>query len=718
MGETEVVVLRRRLAEMAQNLWWSWEPEMIEIFRDIDPDLWHHSKNNPIVLLANLNDEELATRVEGKAIEGRINFQFRRLGEYLNPAQSFGQKHGGPLWRQPVAYFCAEFGLHESLPVYCGGLGILAGDHLKSASDLNIPMVGVGLFYSHSYFSQWIDESGWQQESYPSTDVATMPITQVLDREGHPVIVGVRVGDHDIKLQIWQLKVGRVRLMLLDSDIENNVQTDREMTRVLYGGGEAMRIRQEIVLGIGGYRALRVMGIEPAVLHLNEGHCTFAPLEALRLRMKEQGEQYVSALENIKQRTVFTTHTPVDAGHDRFTPDLIKANLGWLIAEFGIDLDGFMGLGRIRPDDHSEPFCMTVLGLRLSRWRNAVSTLHAETSRRMWKAVWPGREESEVPIGHITNGVHVKSWLAPSMARLYVRHLGKLWETRMSFYEFWQDIEKVSDTELWEEHQVLRHGLIRFIRRRLALRHARLQGTDPAHVAVDALEDGILTIGFGRRFATYKRATLILSDPDRLNAVLNHPNRPAQILFAGEAHPRDQEGKRLIQEIFKAIGDPRFRRRIVFVEDYDMWVARHLVQGVDLWLNTPERPKEACGTSGQKVLLNGGLNCSILDGWWAEAADGLNGFVIGDGRGHADPAVQRARDAEALYRVLETQVIPEFYDRNEHGIPVRWVRRMKHAIKTLGWRFNSDRMVKDYLLEAYLPAAGGKSCAFEGRRAP
>lgn len=717
MGESEAAVLRRRLAEMAQNLWWTWEPEVVEIFRDIDQDLWRRSSHNPIVFLGNLTDEELATRVEGKAIESRINFQFRRLGEYLNPSQSFGQKHAGPLWRQPVAYFCAEFGLHESLPVYCGGLGILAGDHLKSASDLNIPMVGVGLFYSHSYFSQRIDERGWQQESYSSSSIETMPIRQVLDGKGHPVIVAVRTGDHDIKLQIWQLNVGRVRLFLLDSDIEENGQADREMTRVLYGGGEAMRIRQEIVLGIGGYRALRVMGIEPAVLHLNEGHCTFAPLEALRLRMKEQGEDYRMALENVKRRTVFTTHTPVDAGHDRFAPDLVKANLGWIIVECGIDLEEFMALGRIRPDDHSEPFCMTVLGLRLSRRRNAVSALHAETSRRMWKTVWPGPEESDVPIGHITNGVHVKSWLAPSMARLYVRHLGKAWETRMSFYEFWQDIEKVSDTELWEEHQVLRDRLIRFVRRRLALRLARLHGTDPTHVTVDALGAGVLTIGFSRRFATYKRATLVLSDLDRLDAILNHPERPAQIIFAGKAHPQDHEGKRLIQQIFELMRDSRFRTRIAFIEDYDMWVARHLVQGVDLWLNTPERPKEACGTSGQKVLLNGGLNCSILDGWWAEAADGLNGFTIGDGREHADPAVQRERDAEALYRVLEEQAVPEFYDRNDHGVPVRWVRRMKHAIKMLGWRFNSDRMVKDYLLELYLPAAGGKSCAFEGRHA-
>ena len=718
MSETEVAVLRRRLAEMAQNLWWSWEPEVIEIFRDIDPDLWRRSNHNPIVFLGNLNDSDLATRVEGKAIESRINFQFRRLREYLNPSQSFGQKHAGPLWRQPVAYFCAEFGLHESLPVYCGGLGILAGDHLKSASDLNIPMVGVGLFYSHSYFSQRIDESGWQQENYPSSSTETMPIRQVLDGKGDPLIVAVRTGDHDIRLQIWQLNVGRVRLFLLDSDIEDNNQTEREMTRFLYGGGDAVRIRQEIVLGIGGYRALRVMGIDPAILHLNEGHCAFAPLEAVRLRMKEQAEDYRTALEKVRGRTVFTTHTPVDAGHDRFTPDLVKANLGWLIAELGIDLEEFMALGRIRPDDHSEPFCMTVLGLRLSRRRSAVSALHAETSRRMWKTVWPGPEESDVPIGHITNGVHVKSWLAPSMSRLYVRHLGKVWETRMSFYEFWQDIDRVSDIELWEEHQVLRDQLIRFVRRRLALRLARLHGTDPAHVTVDALDDGILTVGFSRRFATYKRATLVLSDLDRLDAILNHPERPAQIIFAGKAHPQDHEGKRLIQQIFELMRDSRFRTRIAFIEDYDMWVARHLVQGVDLWLNTPERPKEACGTSGQKVLLNGGLNCSILDGWWAEAADGLNGFTIGDGREHADLAVQRARDVEALYRVLEEQVVPEFYDRNDHGVPVRWVRRMKHAIKMLGWRFNSDRMVKDYLLELYLPAAGGKSCAFEGRRAP
>lgn len=711
-------MLRRRLTEMAQNLWWTWEPEVVEIFRDIDPDLWRRSNHNPIVFLAGLTDDELVSQVEGKAIESRINFQFRRLGEYLNPSQSFGQKYAGPLWRQPVAYFCAEFGLHESLPIYSGGLGILAGDHLKSASDLNIPLVGIGLFYSHGYFTQLIDANGWQQEGYGSSRVETMPIRQVLDDKSHPLVVSVQAGEDEIRLRIWQLTVGRARLFLMDSDVEDNDQNDREMTRYLYGGGEGMRIRQEIVLGIGGYRALRAMGIDPAVLHLNEGHCAFAPLEALRLRMKEQGEDFPTALENVKLRTVFTTHTPVAAGHDVFNPGLISANLGWLRSELGINLGELMALGRVDPNNHSEPFCMTVLGLKLSRRRNAVSALHGEVSRRMWKALWPGREESEVPIGHITNGVHAKSWLAPSMSRLYVRHLGMVWETRMSFYEFWQDIDKVSDTELWEEHQVLRHRLIRYIRRRLALRLARLQGVDPASVTTGVLDEGALTIGFSRRFATYKRATLILSDLDRLDGILNRPERPAQIVFAGKAHPRDDYGKRLIQRIFEVMKDPRFASRIVFIEDYDFSVGRHLVQGVDLWLNTPERPKEACGTSGQKVLLNGGLNCSILDGWWVEAADGLNGFTIGGGREHADPEVKRARDAEALYRMLEEQVIPEFYNRNEHGVPVRWVRRIKHAIKTLGWRFNSDRMVKEYLLELYLPAAGATSCTIDTPHAP
>ncbi len=712
MIETEIARLRRRLNEMVQNLWWTWNIEAAEVFQDIDQDLWGRSNHNPIVFLANLTDEELAARVEGKAIESRINFHSRRLEEYLDREQGFGHKYSGLFWRNPIAYFCAEFGLHESLPIYSGGLGILAGDHLKSASDLNLPMVGVGLLYHQGYFNQTIDAEGWQQETYGTTQLESLPMRPVLDPSGRPLAVSVRAGEDLVRLRLWRLEVGRVRLFLLDSDLEDNAPSDRELTRLLYGGTDVTRIRQEILLGIGGVRALRAMGVSPAVLHLNEGHCAFAPLELIRVRIQERGEDFATAQANVKLHTLFTTHTPVPAGHDRFSPELVDGHLRWLTSELGVDLEQLLALGRVRPDDPDEPFCMTVLAFKLSRSRNAVSALHGEVTRRMWKALWPAGDESEVPIGHITNGVHVKSWLAPSMSRLYVRHLGPVWERRLSFPEFWQAIEKVSDAELWEEHQLLRHMLVSFVRQRLALRRARQAGGPGSATPADDLDFNALTIGFARRFATYKRAWLIFSDLDRLAALLSAPGRPVQIVFAGKAHPRDQGGKRTIQEIVRIASDPRFQGRIAFVEDFNISVARHFVQGVDLWLNTPERPQEACGTSGQKVLLNGGLNCSTLDGWWAEGSDGRGGFDIGEGEEFADRERQRASDAEALYRVLEEMVVPEFYDRDEHAVPVRWVRRIKHAIRTLGWRFNSDRMVKDYFFEMYLPSAGATSCGF------
>jgi len=715
MAETEVARLRRRLNEMVKNLWWTWNPEAVEVFVDMDEDLWRQSNHNPIVFLANLSDQELAARVEGKAIESRINFHSRRLEEYLDREQGFGYKHSGLLFRNPVAYFCAEFGLHESIPIYSGGLGILAGDHLKSASDLNLPMVGVGLLYQQGYFTQNIDAEGWQRETYGATRLDSLPVRPVVDSQGAPLVVSVRVGRDVVWLRVWRLDVGRVRLFLLDSDVAENAPQDRELTRLLYGGTDATRIRQEILLGLGGCRALRAMGIRPAVLHLNEGHCAFAPLELIRIRIQERGEDFRTAVANVKLHTVFTTHTPVPAGHDRFAPELVEAHLQWLSSELGIRFDELLALGRVRPEDSTELFCMTVLALKLSRSRNAVSALHGEVSRRMWSTLWPTREESEVPIGHITNGVHVKSWLAPSMSRLYVRHLGQVWERRLSFPEFWNAIDKVSDSELWEEHQLLRHRLVTFVRQRVGERRARL-GLPGA--LSDDLDFNTLTIGFARRFATYKRALLIFTDIERLAALVNRPGRSIQLIFAGKAHPRDEAGKRAIQEIFRLASDPRFQGRVVFVEDFDISVARHLVQGVDLWLNTPERPQEACGTSGQKVLLNGGLNCSTLDGWWAEGSDGRGGFDIGEGEEFADRGVQRARDAEALYRVLEDVAVPEFYDRNEHEVPVRWVRRIKHAIRMLGWRFNSDRMVKDYFFELYLPAAGGTSCGFPGSAGP
>ncbi len=707
----EVSAIRKRLKELAKNLWWSWNPEVAAIFRTLHPVLWRASQHNPIELLSRLSDADLAALADNEPMTSLIKYAFYRLNEYLHPVKSYGKENAGPLWRHPVAYFCAEFGLHEALPIYSGGLGVLAGDHLKSASDLDVPLVAVGLFYSHGYFNQEIQRDGWQSESYGSSKVDQLAISQVQDAAGAPLLIEVPCGEGRIHLRIWRLDVGRVKLFLLDSDIPQNREEDRVLTRFLYGGGQGMRIRQEIILGIGGVRALEAMGIEPGVYHLNEGHCAFVPLEVARQRTVERGEKLEIALANVKKRTVFTTHTPVPAGHDRFSSELIAQSLGWLIRELGLELQDFMGFGRVDPNDRGETFCMTVLALKCSRLRNGVSALHGEVSRRMWQDLWPAREESEVPIGHITNGVHVSSWLSPSMRRLYERHLGSDWTQHLGFKDFWHKITGINDVELWEEHQLQRYHLVDFIRRRAEQRERRLGTEEPRQQVADLLTKDALTIGFSRRFATYKRATLVLSDPERLDKLLNHPERPVQLVFAGKAHPRDEGGKRLIQQIIELSADERFRRRICFVENYDIAVGRHLVQGVDLWLNNPEKPREACGTSGQKVLLNGGLNCSVPDGWWAEAADGRNGFCIGSGNQHTDKDVQRERDAAALYAVLEDEVVPDFYERGKDGVPRRWVERIKHAIVTLAWRFNSDRMVKDYVEHMYLPAAGGTSCA-------
>ncbi len=702
--------IRKRLTQLAKNLWWTWNPDVANIFRDLDRELWRTSSHNPIVLLNELSDEQLVKAGGDESVASRINFAFHRLSEYLKPRTSYGLAHAGALWRQPVAYFCAEFGLHEALPIYSGGLGVLAGDHLKSASDLDVPLVAVGLFYSHGYFTQQIDGDGWQREAYGSSKVDTLAISPILDAAGEELIVQAPCGSGSINLRVWRLDVGRIKLFLLDSDIPSNDDDVRQLTRFLYGGGQGMRIRQEIILGIGGVRALRAMKIEPSVFHLNEGHCAFVPLEVTRERMRNHGESFHEAAAQVRKRTVFTTHTPVAAGHDRFSAELIGQSLGWLIHELGISFDELMGFGRVHPHNHGETFCMTVLALKMSRLRNGVSALHGEVSRRMWHALWPDREESEVPIGHITNGVHVQSWLAPSMLRLYARHMGKDWAQHMVHPDFWEKILQVDDTELWEEHQLLRYHLVDYIRRLAVRREVRLGNGKHPEELERLLNKDALTIGFSRRFATYKRATLVLSDRERLDRLLNNPQRPVQLVFAGKAHPKDEGGKGLIQEIYRLRQDPRFTDKLCFVENYDISVARHLVQGVDVWLNNPERPREACGTSGQKVLLNGGLNCSVPDGWWAEAADGRNGFSIGWGFEHADKEEQRKHDAAALYAVLEDEVVPTFYDRNAQGVPVEWVQHMRHAILTLAWRFNSDRMVRDYVEKMYLPAAGGVSC--------
>ena len=710
-SELSASALHDKCLAIASNLWWTWQPEVNNLFRDIDPIRWRQLDHNPIALLRELSPERLAQRASEMVLYSRINHAFRQLKEYTANKQTWGATHAGVLGARPVAYFSAEFGIHESLPIYSGGLGVLSGDHIKSASGLGVPLVAVGLFYDQGYFRQRLDEAGYQVEEYQDTKVENLPIEPAISSDGKPIMVSLQTRQETLLAKVWKMLVGRVELYLLDCDVEGNSPQDRHLTSRLYGGDERTRIRQELVLGVGGVRALRALGITPGAYHLNEGHSAFGPLEVVRQSMQDEAHSFDHALRETAQRTVFTTHTPVPAGHDRFDGDLVEEHLGPLRDELGISYEQLMGLGRVEPQNEHESFCMTVVGLKLSRRANAVSSLHGHVSRRMWAHLWPWRVEEEIPIGHITNGVHVPSWLAWQMRQLYDRILPANWIQRMGEAEVWQHIQNVDPGELWETHNALKNLLLVFTRRRLS-RQSRRRGESDAAVdaARNVLDPNILTIGFGRRFATYKRANLLFQDLDRLCALLHDSERPIQLIFAGKAHPKDEPGKKLIQEIANSRHNPRFNDRIVFIEDYDVNVCRHMIQGVDVWLNNPRRPLEASGTSGQKVVLNGGLNLSILDGWWAEAYNGENGFSIGNGTQHVSDEITDQRDAENLYKVLEGTVIPMFYDRDDDGLPKAWIQRMMNSIGTLAWRFSAHRMLMDYARTCYVPAAGGLSC--------
>ena len=682
-----------RAEQLGNNLWWTWHPEVAELFRECDPDGWAATNHNPIAMLRTADRDALARRVMALGLESRIDFQYHRLQEYLASDETWSATRSGPLQVAPVAYFSAEFGIHETLPLYSGGLGVLAGDFLKSASDLGVPTVGVGLLYANGYFHQRIDDEGWQREEYAATDLDMLPLVRAANDDGSTLSVSVQCGPDTVRVVVWLVHVGRSRLLLLDTDTPDNPPQLRQLTARLYGGDERMRLQQEIVLGIGGLRALAALGARPAVLHLNEGHSAFAVLERVRERMHEDGVPFDDALRDTAIQTVFTTHTPVAAGHDRFSPGLLEEQLGWMRAALGIDGRTFLSLGRLNPDNGAELFCMTVLALKGARRRNGVSSLHGHVARQMWRDVWPRRDEEEVPIGHITNGVHAASWLGPALKQLYDVALGRDWLGAQADVQIWKNVARIDDGELWETHERLRRDLTEFVRTRT--------GT--------LLDPLALTIGFARRFTGYKRATLPFTDLDRLAALCGDARQPLQFVFAGKAHPRDDDGKRLLQHIVCLSRDARFQGRLVVVPDYDINVARHLVQGVDVWLNTPLRPLEASGTSGQKALLNGVLNLSVLDGWWAEAYDGSNGFAIGTGATHRDGGRQWQRDVAALYDVLERQVVPLFYDRDAAGLPRGWIRRMKQSVMSLAWRFNADRMLIDYVSRCYLPAAGGLS---------
>lgn len=704
--------LYEKCKALASNLWWTWQPDVINIFRSLDPEEWRKLDHNPIALLRQFTPESLNKRAEDLVIDSKINNAFRQLKQYMDRRPLWARKNIGVLGSKPVAYFSLEFGIHESVPIYSGGLGVLAGDHIKSASGLGVPLVAVGLFYDEGYFKQHLDVNGMQQEEYINTKVENLPMTVCVDAAGKPLRIPIETRSGTIYARVWLIRVGRVRLFLLDTDVEENADENRKLTSRLYGGTSEDRIRQELIVGVGGVRALKAMGIHPGVFHLNEGHCAFATLEAMNEYMHEDGMTFDEAQHEVIRHTCFTTHTPVPAGHDRFSGQLMEKYLGPMRDALGISYDQLMGLGRVNVSNHEETFCMTVLGMKMSRYVNGVSNLHGIVTRHMWKDLWPGLDENNAPIGHITNGVHLPSWLSWQMWNLYDRTFVPGWYENMYLPDPWNDIYKVESGELWETHLTLKTQLFDFVRRRLERQVTRRNEGDAAiQAARTVLNPNALTIGFARRFATYKRATLFMQDLEWLENICNNPERPVQFIFAGKAHPADEPGKRFMQQIAELRKDPRFAKNIVFVEDYDLNVARHLIQGVDVWMNNPRRPLEASGTSGQKAVLNGVLNFSVLDGWWAEAYDGTNGFAIGNGRHHyTDDKVTDQNDAQSLRDVLENEIIPLFYERDIDGIPNGWVQRMMNSISSLAWRFSAHRMVVDYVTHCYLPAAGNVSC--------
>ena len=691
------------LFRVANNLWWCWDPEAIDVFRHLDRMLWERCYANPIRMLELVSQERLAELAADEGYLAMLDRAVGRLSTYLERPTWFGQTYANS--RLLVGYFCAEFGIVEGIRLYSGGLGILAGDHLKSASDLGVPLVAVGLLYRRGYFRQYLNADGWQQEQFPEADFHALPLTLERRPDGSPVTVQVEFPGRTLQVQVWRAQVGRVPLYLLDTDVDGNRSEDRAVTSTLYGGDTDMRIRQEIVLGVGGLRALRALGIEPTVCHMNEGHAAFVAAERIRQVMERSGAGFGEARLLVAGGNVFTTHTPVPAGIDVFPPDLFERYFAPCCAQLGLSRDQFMALGRRNPADASEPLSMAVLAIRLSGATNGVSALHARVSQRMWSGLWPDVPVDDVPIASITNGVHVRGWLSQDMAGLFDAYLGPGWVSHPADQSVWERVEQIPDAELWRTHERRRERLVAFARRRLRVQLEQ-RGAPPAvrEQAEEVLDPKALTIGFARRFATYKRATLLFTDPGRLSRILSDRDRPVQIIFAGKAHPADNEGKDFIRQVIHFARQPEFRHRIVFLEDYDIKVGRYLYQGVDVWLNTPRRPLEASGTSGMKATANGAINISILDGWWDEAYDGTNGWAIGRGEEYQDTAYQDRVESQALYQILESEVVPMFYTRGRDGLPREWIRRMKRAMRTICPVFNAYRMVREYTERLYIPA--------------
>jgi starch phosphorylase len=694
------------LQSIAYNLFWVWDHELMELFMRIDLDLWEQTNHNPVQMLGMINQERLNTLMRDDAFLAQAERASRRFAEYQENGSSWFLKTHPAEKDTCIAYFSAEFGLTECLQNYSGGLGILSGDHLKAASDLGLPLVGVGLLYQQGYFRQYLNADGWQQERNPENDFYALPLKQVLDSDGKTKTVSVDFPGRQVYAQIWLVQVGRVKLYLLDTNISKNSQEDQGITDQLYGGDRELRIKQEILLGIGGCRALKAVGLKPSVYHSNEGHSSFLTLEHCRELMQEYRISFAEAREQTIASTVFTTHTPVPAGNDYFDPKLMEQYFNQYYQELGLTQAEFLGLGRENPLNTAESFCMTILAFKMSGHSNGVSKLHGKVSREMWKNVWPGIPVHDIPIISITNGVHAPSWISRDMAGLFDRYLGPGWrEDAEQQYGLWGRVHHIPDEELWRTHERRRERLVAFARSRLRLQ-LEARGTTPSEIAQadEILNPEALTIGFSRRFATYKRSTLLLRNPERLIKILNNKEQPVQIIFAGKAHPNDNPGKELIRQIIHFERRPEARRRMVFIEDYDMVVARYLVQGVDVWLNTPLRPMEASGTSGMKATLNGAINVSILDGWWAEACNSTTGWAIGRGEEYRDEDYQNEVESNALFDLLEKEIIPLFYSRTADYLPRPWISKMKSAMRAIGPEYNTNRMVRQYTEEMYLPA--------------
>lgn len=711
------------LHRLARNLWWTWNQEAQELFAELSPRCWQNQYHNAVAVLREVSDYELRMRLQDHDFAGRVRDVLQKFEAYMTEKDTWANRNAPDLQNNPVAYFSAEFGFHETLPIAAGGLGILAGDHTKAASDLGIGFHGISLFYREGYFQQQINHENWQTEFYTLLNPRNLPMEPVLDSNDEPLKLSVDIAMNQVYFQAWRVNVGRVSIYLLDSNCPENEQRFRDLTLRVYGGDSTTRIMQEILLGVGGVRLLRALGIQPGTFHMNEGHAAFLTLELIREKIGA-GQTYSTALQNTKKECLFTTHTPVEAGHDRFTTDLMQYALHKYPSQLKINFDALMGLGRVMPENQSEPFCMTVLALKVSRAANGVSELHGEVSRHMWQGLYPGVPLAEVPIGHITNGVHVLGWMKGPMRRFWRRRLSEKvvaptggsgestrfwkskgnWESEVNTQEFWDrmgDPAFVTDEELWALRYKLRRELIEFARRRLLLQGQTFSKGE--FIAIDQLlSTDALTIGFARRFATYKRAPLIFQQFENIVKLTQDPQRPIQFIFAGKAHPRDDEGKRFIQHIIHLSKFSELKGRLIFIENYDVHVARQMVSGCDVWLNNPRRPLEASGTSGQKTSCHGCLNLSILDGWWREGYDGENGFAIGDDTHPDNIEEQDRRDSANLYKTLTEEVIPTFFNRDANGIPRQWIQKIRRAMVTLVAKYSTDRMVREYTQKYYL----------------